>query len=108
MNKSSWQRYTAMQVRNLTHIPEPTSDMLLEELGIAVFNRGILDAGDLRHLADLIDSPTCIDLNEDRQENDNFICGTCGFEINTFDDDQVDWIRFKYCPGCGCEVGYGD
>lgn len=59
----------------------------------------------LNRYADLIDRPTCRDVNAKAKGPacDMFECSECGFEINTWDMDGG-WKRIYYCPNCGAQV----
>lgn len=51
-----------------------------------------------RHLADLIDRPTCHISETDHEFEDSVRCDRCQVTFNR------PWEPFKFCPSCGAEV----
>lgn len=83
------------------------ADELLRELfaSCADGSTGIVEAADVLRLADLIDRPTCRNVDEGRE----FECSECGITWHLLDkeDPCEGWAHVRnpaHCPSCGAEV----
>lgn len=79
---------------------------VLSVLGVGIGeSEDFSNKDDVLRLADLIDRPTCRDVNAKAKGPacDMFECSECGFDINTWDM-EGGWKRIRYCPNCGAQV----
>lgn len=69
------------------------------------------DTYGVKHLADLIDRPTCHDVTD--LDRESFKCSRCGYRVLSIDgapdaaklvSPKGGVVDFGYCPNCGAEV----
>lgn len=106
MISDSERRAVAARMREIMHqYPRGFLDNMVAQSIVDVMGEG-KTIGDT--LADLIDQPTCFDIES--QDSESFTCSACGFTdsrifVNPFTL-TLHYAKpdYHYCPSCGMEI----